>query len=81
MDLFRALKQKHGGDTVEASDRALALTQHLVQLNPANYSVWQYRARVLGQMAADPAQHHYLEDELEFMVAFAVTYMKNYQVW
>ena len=41
MDLFRALKQMHPNG-VEASERALALTEHLIYLNPANYSVWQY---------------------------------------
>lgn len=80
MDLFRALKQMHPNG-VEASERALALTEHLIYLNPANYSVWQYRAQVLLEMAASDASHQRLRDELDFMDEFAQGNMKNYQIW
>ena len=80
MDLFRALKQMHPNG-VEASERALALTEHLIYLNPANYSVWQYRAQVLLEMATSDASHQRLRDELDFMDEFAQGNMKNYQIW
>ncbi|KAN0064800.1 CAAX geranylgeranyltransferase alpha subunit [Thecaphora frezii] len=32
---------------LELSPRALALTEHLVRINPSHYSVWQYRAKIL----------------------------------
>ncbi|WFD40400.1 galactose-6-sulfurylase [Malassezia japonica] len=80
MDLFRALKQMRPNG-VEASERALALTEHLIYLNPANYSVWQYRAQVLLEMAASDASHQRLRDELDFMDEFAQGNMKNYQIW
>ncbi|PKI84199.1 Ram2p [Malassezia vespertilionis] len=78
MGLFRALKSA-SNDGVEVSERALALTEHLIDLNPANYSIWQYRASILMQMAAeDPGV---LRKELAFLNDFAVGNMKNYQIW
>lgn len=80
MDLFRGLKQQHP-DGAEVSERALALTRHLVELNPANYSVWQYRAQVLVGLAAVDPSMQCLQDELDFLDEFAQSNMKNYQVW
>mgnify|MGYP007054284479 CR=1 FL=1 len=39
MSLFRALREKNEGQ-MEVSERALALTDMLVHMNPANYTVW-----------------------------------------
>ncbi|WFD31689.1 galactose-6-sulfurylase [Malassezia sp. CBS 17886] len=69
------------GDSAEPSERALVLTEFLVHANPANYSVWQYRARVLIEMAARAGGDGRLREELGFLDAFAVDNMKNYQIW
>ncbi|PWN54443.1 protein prenylyltransferase [Violaceomyces palustris] len=53
MDLYRSLVSAHSDSQpgpskgLELSPRALALTEHLVRLNPSNYSIWQYRAKIL----------------------------------
>lgn len=35
MDYFRAILQKE-----EYSERVLSLTEHIIRMNPAHYSVW-----------------------------------------
>lgn len=79
MALFRALSAK--SKTVEISERALALTAHLIELNPANYSVWQYRAQVLVAMTERDSSSLHLRNELEFLDEFAHQNLKNYQIW
>ncbi|CAD6944445.1 unnamed protein product [Tilletia controversa] len=51
MDLLRAFMLKQ-----ERSARALALTEHLVKLNPSNYTVWDYRAQLLVAGADDDGE-------------------------
>ncbi|WFC99633.1 galactose-6-sulfurylase [Malassezia yamatoensis] len=80
MDLFRGLKQLHPSG-VEASERALSLTQLLVNLNPANYSIWQYRAQVLIELSASGPNSDRLLKELDFLDESAKYNMKNYQIW
>ena len=48
MDLFRAVL-KSG----ERSKRALLLTAEVVEMNPANYTAWQYRRRCLEALKSD----------------------------
>ncbi|WFD34490.1 galactose-6-sulfurylase [Malassezia cuniculi] len=74
MDLFRALRAR---PQVEASERVLALTEHLVHINPANYSVWNFRMQALTLMDSDET----LRRELDFLDDLAHSNMKNYQVW
>ncbi|KDN52916.1 protein prenylyltransferase [Tilletiaria anomala UBC 951] len=91
MDLFRALTLKP-----EYSARALALTTHLIRLNPSNYSLWAFRARILlseseahqAPMTDDAfvlplstSLRERLAQELDFMDVLAKENMKNYQVW
>jgi protein farnesyltransferase/geranylgeranyltransferase type-1 subunit alpha len=70
MDLFRAV-MKSG----ELSERALQLTEELLDENPGGYTVWQYRRECLRALGAD------LEEELDFMDKFADDNPKNYQIW
>jgi protein farnesyltransferase/geranylgeranyltransferase type-1 subunit alpha len=59
----------------ESSLRALDLTKHLIGLNPAHYTVWLYRARVLFALQCD------LAEELEWLNDIALAHQKNYQIW
>jgi protein farnesyltransferase/geranylgeranyltransferase type-1 subunit alpha len=59
----------------ENSTRALNLTKHLIGLNPAHYTVWLYRARILFTLQCDLAQ------ELAWLNKIALEHQKNYQIW
>ncbi|PCH35063.1 protein prenylyltransferase [Wolfiporia cocos MD-104 SS10] len=61
--------------TGEMSPRVLQLTEHIIRMNPAHYSAWQYRYRTLLALQSP------LEDELRLMDRFAIDYLKTYQVW
>jgi protein farnesyltransferase/geranylgeranyltransferase type-1 subunit alpha len=70
MDLFRAVLRSE-----EKSIRVLKLIEEILDLNAANYTVWQYRRRVLFDLNLD------LNEELDFMDTFAEENPKNYQIW
>lgn len=59
----------------EYSERALALTEDLIDMNPAHYTVWLYRAQCLFAMNAD------LNQELAWLNETALEHQKNYQIW
>ncbi|XP_064540876.1 protein farnesyltransferase/geranylgeranyltransferase type-1 subunit alpha [Drosophila montana] len=59
----------------EKSQRALELTTEALRLNPANYTVWQYRRDILRELKAD------LQDELDYLEEVIGQNAKNYQVW
>jgi len=59
----------------EHSPRALALTEHIISMNPAHYTVWRYRATTLFALKSD------LETELEWVNNVALDNQKNYQIW
>ncbi|KAH7099744.1 protein prenylyltransferase [Auriculariales sp. MPI-PUGE-AT-0066] len=59
----------------EHSARVLELTERIIRLNPAHYTVWQYRWRTLQALKSDLATETTLMDEL------GATFLKNYQVW
>lgn len=67
---FRAVLQSN-----EKSERALQLTKDAVELNPANYTVWQYRRDLLQALGTD------LRTELDYVEAVIKHSPKNYQVW
>uniref|UniRef100_A0A1B0CIK5 Protein farnesyltransferase/geranylgeranyltransferase type-1 subunit alpha n=1 Tax=Lutzomyia longipalpis TaxID=7200 RepID=A0A1B0CIK5_LUTLO len=61
--------------TEEKSERALELTRDALVLNPANYTVWQYRRDILKALKAD------LYQELDYVADVIESNGKNYQVW
>ncbi|UYV74441.1 FNTA [Cordylochernes scorpioides] len=69
-DYLRALLHKN-----EISERALGLTKEAIYLNPANYTVWQYRRQLLKALNQD------LQQELIFINDIIQSTSKNYQVW
>ena len=59
----------------EVSERALDLTEKAARLNPANYTVWFYRRKLIRELQADLKKELLLLDDLIEM------HPKNYQVW
>lgn len=68
-DYLRACMQKD-----ELSERALELTKSACELNPANYTVWCYRRKILFHLGSD------LSEELAFVGQMIQEQPKNYQV-
>ncbi|KAL0486724.1 farnesyltransferase/geranylgeranyltransferase type-1 subunit alpha [Acrasis kona] len=62
MNYFRAVLKNN-----EISERALALTDEVINLNAANYTAWYYRRD--------------LKEEMEYTDAMTEENQKNYQVW
>ncbi|KAK9693010.1 Protein prenyltransferase alpha subunit repeat [Popillia japonica] len=69
-DYFRGILK-----TQEKSERALQLTKDAANLNPANYTVWQYRRDIIKALKKD------LREELEYIRQTIRKHSKNYQVW
>ncbi|KAJ6104440.1 hypothetical protein N7523_010760 [Penicillium sp. IBT 18751x] len=59
----------------EMSERALKLTENVISMNPAHYTVWIYRAKILFALDKD------LLEELEWLNGVSLKYLKNYQIW
>ncbi|KAK4561087.1 CAAX geranylgeranyltransferase alpha subunit [Recurvomyces mirabilis] len=59
----------------EYSDRVQDLTEELIDMNPAHYTVWLYRAKTLFHLDKD------LREELEWLNETALEHQKNYQIW
>ncbi|KAF2262543.1 protein prenylyltransferase [Lojkania enalia] len=59
----------------EYSERVLGLTEHIIKMNAAHYTVWLYRAKVLEQLGAD------LRREIAWLNPTALKHLKNYQIW
>lgn len=71
MGYFRAILAKD-----ELSERALRLTEEVIELNSANYTAWHYRRRCLGALPAS-----FLDNELSYVRQMADNAPKNYQIW
>ncbi|KAF2015842.1 protein prenylyltransferase [Aaosphaeria arxii CBS 175.79] len=59
----------------EHSERVLELTEHIIGLNPAHYTVWLYRAQTLSALNSD------LRAEIAWLNPTALQHLKNYQIW
>jgi len=59
----------------EYSPRVLDLTEHIISMNAAHYTVWLYRASTLFAITAS------VTEELEWMNNVALQNQKNYQIW
>ncbi|KAF2630661.1 farnesyltransferas-like protein [Macroventuria anomochaeta] len=59
----------------EFSERVLGLTEHIISMNPAHYTVWLYRAKTISELGKP------LQDEIEWLNPTALKHLKNYQIW
>ncbi|RCN38249.1 protein prenyltransferase alpha subunit repeat-containing domain protein [Ancylostoma caninum] len=59
----------------EMSSRVFLLTEDCIQLNPANYTLWQFRRELLKKLNVD------LSNELKYLDDIIMQTPKNYQVW
>lgn len=67
MDYFRAVSRAG-----EISDRALKLCSLIIQYNPAHYTIWNYRQKLVRGA---------YEDEFQFTAKLAKRHPKSYQIW
>lgn len=85
MDLYRSLVSSNHSTSptsIELSPRGLALTSHLITLNPSHFSVWQYRANILlNSPSLGSNREEVLRAELDWLDELAHKNMKSYQVW
>lgn len=59
----------------EHSPRCLRLTERVIYLNPAHYTVWLYRFSIIESLNIS------LRDEIEWLNEVSLTHIKNYQIW
>ncbi|OTA87272.1 hypothetical protein M434DRAFT_399546 [Hypoxylon sp. CO27-5] len=59
----------------EYSPRCLRLTERIISLNPAHYTVWLYRFSIIEALNIS------IPDEIEWLNDISLTYIKNYQIW
>lgn len=77
-DYLRALLR-----TDERSKRALDLTTLCLKMNPANYTVWHYRRRILISLSGEGGgiDDETIEKDLAFADDLGGSNPKNYQLW
>lgn len=61
--------------TKEYSPRCLRLTEYIIEMNPAHYTVWLYRASIVFAMKLS------IPEEIEWLNEVALGNLKNYQIW
>lgn len=59
----------------ECSPRCLRLTEHIISMNPAHYTVWLYRFKIISVLKLS------IPDELTWLNQVALANLKNYQIW
>lgn len=59
----------------EYSTRCLRLTEYIISLNPAHYTVWLYRFSIIQALNIP------LPDEIKWLNQVSLDNLKNYQIW
>ncbi|KAF4120701.1 protein farnesyltransferase/geranylgeranyltransferase type-1 subunit alpha [Geosmithia morbida] len=59
----------------ECSARCLRLTEHVISMNPAHYTVWLYRFKIVRHLGLD------VPGEMDWLNGVALANLKNYQIW
>lgn len=59
----------------ELSPRALRLTEHVISMNPAHYTVWLFRFKIINALNIS------IPDEITWLNSVALENLKNYQIW
>lgn len=59
----------------ECSPRCLRLTEHVISMNPAHYTVWLYRFKIVAHLGLP------IPDEIQWLNEVALENLKNYQIW
>lgn len=59
----------------EHTPRCLRLTEHIIDMNPAHYTVWLYRFDIVKALGIPIAE------ELEWLNDVSLEHLKNYQIW
>ncbi|KAI0514378.1 prenyltransferase alpha subunit [Xylaria bambusicola] len=59
----------------EHTPRCLRLTEHIIDMNPAHYTVWLYRFDIVKALNIP------IPDELEWLNEVSLEHLKNYQIW
>ncbi|KAK4449196.1 hypothetical protein QBC34DRAFT_449125 [Podospora aff. communis PSN243] len=59
----------------EYSARCLRLTERIIEMNPAHYTVWLYRAAIIFAMKLP------ILDEVAWLNEVSLEHLKNYQIW
>lgn len=61
--------------SAEHSPRTLRLTEHVISMNPAHYTVWLFRFDIIKSL------HLSIPDEVSWLNEVALANLKNYQIW
>ncbi|KAF4589639.1 protein farnesyltransferase [Ophiocordyceps camponoti-floridani] len=59
----------------ERSPRCLRLTERVISMNPAHYTVWLYRFQLVCSLGLD------IPEEIRWLDELALDHLKNYQIW
>ena len=59
----------------EYSPRCLRLTEHVISMNPAHYTVWLYRFSIIKMLDLP------VPEEIAWVNEVALQHLKNYQIW
>ncbi|KAF7552019.1 hypothetical protein G7046_g7553 [Stylonectria norvegica] len=59
----------------ECSPRCLRLTENVIYMNPAHYTVWLYRFKIISVLQLS------IPDEITWLNEVALANLKNYQIW